>query len=130
MKKTNQSKSKKLRLKRYNKGAYIPINGNDSPDTGILRWTVLASNQDAWIDASVTIWDCSRSITLDFGTSGGRERSAVKTDERAKKIDRMIAGLEAFRRALAEARPIYEAGVEYQKAQPKKKRRISETLDA
>ena len=55
---------------------------------------------DRWIDATVKIADCSRSINLDFDIYGGEEAPSNLMDNNIEKIDSIIKELQAFRRVL------------------------------
>ena len=72
------------------------LNPAKSYDTGILEWKV--EQYGAGIDASFSVWDCTKKIVLDFSFTESKEANA-----RAKKIQILIDELISFRESIADA---------------------------
>ena len=76
------------------KRAYL--NPKDHSDNGLIQSKV--SVDDYNIDGSVSIWDCSRKITLDFDVHNHKDAAI-----RAKKLDIIIDHLQEVKKAMGEA---------------------------
>lgn len=74
------------------------LNPTKHSDTGAIQYHVSKYEGDSWVDASFTIWDCSRKTTLSFDFNG---EQAAK--QRAEKVDALIDALQQFKQAMGEA---------------------------
>lgn len=73
------------------------LNPKSSGDSGMVTWYVEGDLDSAYfIDATFSIWDCSRKINLNFSFS-----SAKAAKERADKIDFLITELQDMKDHLA-----------------------------
>lgn len=66
-------------------------------DSGAVHYSVYNGDY-GWVDADLTIWDCSRKITLNLGFSNPTEAK-----QRAIKINSLIKALEEMKKAMGEA---------------------------
>jgi len=80
------------------------LNPKDSADSGMVTAHVTASY--GIVDSSLTIWDCARKITLDFGFYD--EKAAV---QRAQKLDLLIDTLQQMKAQM---------GVAFEECSPEK----------
>ena len=74
------------------------LNPKKHSDSGAIHYYVSGYQGDPYVDASLTVWDCSRKTTLDF--SFHDEQSAK---QRAKKIDMLINALQEMKEAMGKA---------------------------
>ena len=73
---------------------------SDSYDqNGRITWSVHTGGRFYLVEASITISDCSRDITLDFDCEKVRH-----IDKRINKLERLIIELEDVKLALVEAK--------------------------
>jgi len=80
------------------------LNPKDSADSGMVQAFVASSY--GCVDSSLTIWDCSRKITLDF--SFYDEKSAA---QRAQKLDLLIDAMQQMKAKM---------GVAFEECSPEK----------
>jgi len=73
------------------------LNPLSSCDSGAVEYYVEVCDY-GYVEAGITVWDCSRKTTLDFGF--GSEKYAK---QRAQKIQILIDSLEEMKRGLAKA---------------------------
>ena len=74
------------------------LNSINHHDSGAVHFKVSRDSDYKWVDASFTVWDCSRKITLDFNFEDNQE-----AQHRAEKIDILIEALYDMRKALGAA---------------------------
>lgn len=78
----------------------IWLNPKTSYDTGALHVYVTRHSDSSYIDAELSLWDCSRKIHLSFGCNG---YTLKETQERANKIDLIINALQEMKVAMGKA---------------------------
>lgn len=77
------------------------LNPPSSPDTGIVKVTSNLSRDLTDWDIELTIWDCSRKITLDFSVWGGLNARTINA--RLKKLNKLRKALDLVEDRLNEA---------------------------
>lgn len=85
------------------------LNPSSSEDTGTISASWNIENYGSgtpWLDASLTIRDCSRQITLSFyaNSSKGIKKRREKLDTIRKHLDYMEQGLDKLEKALKKAK--------------------------
>jgi len=74
------------------------LNPNDVADSGAISIFVDSDSFQSYVNADISIWDCSRKIVLDLSFSSEHEAKA-----RATKLDIIINDLIKMREALGKA---------------------------
>ncbi len=71
------------------------LNDSTSCDSGAIHYRVSydSDNEYKYVDATLSIWDCSKKIVLTFDF----EDNAQQVLERARKIDKFIHALEEIK---------------------------------
>ena len=77
------------------------LNGAGVDEGAAVQWWLTHVPANNTVDASLKVQDCDRIVTLAFDC-GTKWNPAI--DERIKKVDRFIAALERFKRALESCR--------------------------
>ena len=90
---------KRKQVKRISAQKVTPLNPPDSFHTGLVRWRI--SSTDHKVDAEVGIYDCSRSVQLDFFASSPKELTAS-----LRKLDTFISELQTFKERLLSCKEI------------------------
>lgn len=81
--------------KKYKKHQRKWLNPVGHWDTGAMSWHVSCDYSD--VESELTLWDCSRKITLSFAYTTQAEKRG-----RIKKIDTLIQALEDMKSAMDE----------------------------
>lgn len=66
-----------------------------------VQTEVISDKKDKWVDATISISDCSRTIHLDFGSYGGDKLGTIENN--LYKLNLLIEQLDAFREEYTEA---------------------------